>query len=260
MKFSAASLFAFPFLACALMMPPPSHADNRPLSREEVEAIVKKVIEENPELIMKSVESFQEKMAVDHISKAAKNLVLLQDKIAHDPRSPVTGNPKGDVTVAVFFDYHCGYCKHFYMQLAQLMKEDKNVRIVFKEFPILSRDSELASKAALAVWNIDKKKYFDFHSRLMQSSGDFTEESLLVMATQVGVNADTFKEKLADPELQKDLDTNKALAKDLAITGTPATIVGTEFVPGAISYDKLKSTVDEVRGFQKHPKKKKKED
>ncbi len=246
MKFSFASLLATAAFAYGMLSPlPVSAADDK-----EIEAVVKKYITEHPEVIIKAVQDYQEKMAAEHISEAAQNLVRMQDKIARDPRSPFIGNPNGDVTITEFFDYHCGYCKRFFPELAQLLREDKHVRVVFKEFPILNPDSETAAKAALAVYNIDKSKYFDYHIRLMQSRNDFTDEVLTSAAVQEGINADEFHKALSDPQLQKDIDNNKALAKDLAITGTPGIIVGTEFMPGAISYDALKATVSEVRDNQ----------
>ena len=166
------------------------------------------------------------------------------------PHQANVGNPKGDVTVVEFFDYHCGYCKRFMPEVAQLLKDDKNVRVVFKEFPILSDDSEVASRAALAVYNIDKSKYLDYHILLMQSSDSFTPEVLTANAEKVGISADDFKKAFNDPKLSKDIEDNKKLAQELAITGTPGIVIGTEFMPGAISYDKLKSTVQEVRDGQ----------
>jgi protein-disulfide isomerase len=250
MKFSFVSLLTSFAFACAALAPLASGAEDKPLSKADVEAIVKQVIKDNPELVMKVLSDYQEKEELAHISKAAQNLTRMQDKIARDPRAPAIGNPKGDVTVVEFFDYHCGYCKRFYPEIAKLLHDDKNVRVVFKEFPILSPDSDLAARAALAVYNINKAKYFDYHILLMQTNSEFTEAMLTDKAKEVGIDAEAFRKAFHDPEISKDIDRNKVLANNLAITGTPSIIVGTEFMPGAISYEILSQKVQEARDNQ----------
>jgi len=258
MKFSAASLLLSAAFTCMLAGAPAMSADEKgdaatstPLTKADVEAIVKQVIKDNPEFVMRTLEDYEVKEQATRISKASQNITKLQDKIEHDPRSPSVGNPKGDVTITEFFDYHCGYCKSFFPEIPKLLSQDKNVRIDFKEFPILRDDSANASRAALAVYNIDPSKYFDYHILLMRSTGDFTDEVLTAKAKQLGIDEDVFTKAFHDPALGKDLENNKELASSLAITGTPALLIGNEFMPGAISFDTLKSKVADARDNQK---------
>jgi len=238
-------------IAGCVMLSPAARAQEKPLTAAETEALVKKVIAENPELIIKSVESYQIKQQAASVSKAAQNIIALQNDLTNNPHSPSAGNPKGDVTVVEFFDYHCGYCKHFFPILTQLLEQDKNVRIVFKEFPILSEDSALASKAALAVNNIDPQKYMAFHAALMKSSGRFSMEILTEKAKEAGISEEAFKKALNNPELDKEIDHNRDLAQSLNIAGTPALIIGTELVPGAVEIETLKSKVAQARNAAK---------
>src|SRR5690606_34790140 len=81
----------------------------------------------------------------------------------------VVGNPKGDVTIVEFFDYNCGYCKQALKDTEALLKGDPNVRVVFKEFPVLSQDSVDAARVAIAVAAQAPDRYLDFHRKLLRS-------------------------------------------------------------------------------------------
>lgn len=252
MRFFFAFLLATAALALATLMPAGATADDvSSLSKADVEAIVKKVIQENPDLIFQTLYDYQEKTAALRMSKATQNLATETEKISRDPHSPSIGNPNADVTVIEFFDYHCGYCKRFFPEIPQLLQEDKNVRFVFKEFPILSPDSVTAAKAALAVYSIEPKKYFDYHIELMHSSGKFTKETLTDLAQKNGIDPEVFKKALANPDLDKLIENNKKLASDIGVDATPSIVIGTEMMPGAVAYDDLKAKVQEVRDSRK---------
>jgi protein-disulfide isomerase len=228
--------------------------DAKPLTKADVEAIVKQVIKDNPDFVLQTLVNYEKREDLAKMAKMALNVKKMQGKIKDDPRAPVIGNPNGDVTVVEFFDYHCGYCKRFMPEITQLLQDDKNVRVVFKEFPILREDSETAARAALAVNQIDKSKYLDYHILLMKTNDDFTDEVLAGRAKQIGIDPDAFKKAFNDPELKKDLANNKALADSVGITGTPGLIIGTQVLPGAVGYDKLKSTIASVRDSQNQQK------
>ena len=242
-------MMAATMLASMGMMAATCYAEEpaAPLDEKKIEDLVKKAIQNNPELIIKSLQDYQIKKRADEILKAAQNLRSAETDLKNNPNSPVAGNPKGDVTIVQFFDYHCGYCKRFFATLKQLMDEDKNVKIVFKEFPILSEDSRLASKAALAVNSIDKSKYIAFHALLMKNSGEFTRENLKAKAREVGIDEATFSKAMENPELEKELENNRKLAESLNISGTPGVIIGQEIAPGAIPLEELKLRVANAR-------------
>jgi protein-disulfide isomerase len=252
MKLFCASLFATAALALTVFLPMNASAEEaKAMSKPEMEALVKKVIQENPDLIFQTLLDYQNKTEANRMSRATLNMAKMQDKISHDPHSPSIGNPNGDVTIIEFFDYHCGYCKRFFPEIPKLLEEDKNVRFVFKEFPILSPDSALAARAALAVHTIDSKKYFDYHIELMNARGSFTEKSLTEIATHIGIAPEAFKKAFDAPEVMAYLNETKKEAESLGIQATPAVIVGTQLLPGAVPYEDLKERIDEVRDGQK---------
>ena len=153
----------------------------------------------------------------------------------------VSGNPSGDISVVEFFDYRCGYCKKAAGALTQLQKEDRRIRVIYKDFPILGEASELAAKAALA--SKAQGKHQTFHEALLASKGDMTKESILATAREVGLDIKRLEKDMENPEWQKVIETNRALARDLGITGTPGFIVGTELVPGALDVNGLKELI-----------------
>ncbi|MDG2033778.1 MAG: DsbA family protein, partial [Rhodospirillales bacterium] len=168
-------------------------------------------------------------------------------QVLNDPDSPVAGNPTGDVTVVEFFDYLCNYCKRIIPTIQKLLKQDKNVRYVFKELPILSLDSRLAARAALVVWKNQKEKYLDFHTTLMTSQGSLSEARILRLAKKVGADTTLIKKKMRSNEISAILKRNFDLAQRLGVRGTPGFIIGDKIVPGAIDLTALKSLIAEAR-------------
>lgn len=211
---------------------------------QNIEAYLK----DNADVIISSVENWQRNQADRRKVEAEKNITTKIDELENDPASPVIGNKDGDITIVEFFDYNCGYCKRAQPTLVQLLEEDKNIRVVFKEFPILSPSSELAAKAALAVNMIDESKYWDYHSALMKVNGNKSEELLLNTAETLGLNKDDVKAKMESAEVQAELDKVRDLGKSIGITGTPAFIVAGKLVPGAIGVDEFKNIIKEKRG------------
>lgn len=234
----AISLIAFPVAASA---------QEKPLTRSDVEAIVKQYIMDHPEVLIESVNQMQQKMQLDRMKKAAEAITTRKDEIMNDPDSPVAGNPSGDVTVVEFFDYNCGYCKRMVPIISKVMEEDKNIRFVFKEFPILSATSATAAKAALAVYRMDKEKYFPFHSALMKATGSMNEEAIMKIAESLDIDTDDLKEEMKKPEIEQEIDKNHKLAEALNVSGTPAFIIGEQFLPGAIDEATLREAVKEAR-------------
>ena len=218
-----------------------STAQADPVLKQAVERMIDQYIRAHPEVIEQSLQALEVKRQEDEKARQKAALANHQQDLLNDPSSPVSGNPKGDVTLVEFFDYRCGYCKRAAGAVAQLQKDDANLRVVYKDFPILGEASELAAKAALA--SKVQGRHQAFHEALLAAKGDLTKEQVLHIATQVGLDATRLEADIANPEWQTVIDRNRALAKDLGISGTPGFIVGTELVPGALDVNELKALV-----------------
>ncbi len=158
-------------------------------------------------------------MAKDEADKTKALVAEHGKEIYRAAGAPVAGNPDGDITVVEFFDYNCGYCKRGFGDIAKLVETDKNVRVVFKEFPILREESEQASKVALAAKN--QGKYWEVHRALISTKGLVNEAVALKAAEGLGLDMVKLKADMASPEVKAELDRVKELAKTLQINGTP---------------------------------------
>lgn len=246
------SFFRFAAVAVSLVTLSSSafaQAASAPLTKADVAAIVKETIMNDPEMIMQALEKLRVEKAEKSKKEAAASLNQIRGDLFNNPNTPAAGAAAADadVVMAEFFDYHCGYCKHFLPELSKVLAEDKKVRVVFIDFPILSEDSVTAARAAIAVSRIKKDKYFEFHAALMQSSGRFDEKAVIALAQKFGIKAAALKEEMGKPEVTAALDKNREMAQKLGITGTPGIVIGNDIFPGAVSADELKGMIANVR-------------
>ncbi|MCE7978614.1 MAG: DsbA family protein [Nitrospira sp. NTP1] len=209
--------------------------------REPMEQVIERYIRTHPEVIEQSLQALEAKREAEEKARQKVALGAHQAELLNDPTSPVSGNPSGDITLVEFFDYRCGYCKRAAGAVTQLQQENPRVRVVYKDFPILGEASELAAKAALA--SKAQGKHQVFHEAMLAFKGDITKESLLNLAGEVGLDPAKLEADMRNPEWQKVIDTNRALARTLGISGTPGFIVGTELVPGALDLNGLKELI-----------------
>lgn len=218
-----------------------------PVTRGEFQDMLRDAIMKEPDLIMKAVYKLRDIQEAESKKAAAESFAKHKAELENDATSPQVGPKNADVTVIEFFDYHCGYCKKLYPTITQLIKEDKNVRVIFREYPILSEDSVTASRAALAVNRIAPDKYFAFHGALMNSQQKFSEDMLLATAEKLGIDPKKLKDEMDKQVITDMLSQNRNIGQDLGIRGTPAIFVGEKMLPGAVPYSTLKQIVDQVR-------------
>ena len=216
--------------------------------KKDVETFVRDYLRKNPEILVDAIRALRDKELANTERSAKDSLKLLRTQIENSPYSPVGGNPNGDVTLVEFFDYRCPYCKKVFPDIMALLKQDKGIRYVFKEFPILGPVSVIASRAALAAWSIDKDKYVAFHKTMMGSRGQLTEERIFKMAKKNGIDPDQLRKAMKDPGVSAEINRNASMANALNITGTPAFVIGNAIVPGAVDMKTLKILVSEARG------------
>lgn len=249
-------LFKALLLTCAISLLPslsqPAVAADSftPAQKKEIEEIVRELItKKEPEMIIHAAQTVQERMEKESAVKGQQGVDKNLDKILNDPDSPVGGNPKGDVTIVEFFDYSCGYCKMAQGTVEKLLNEDKNVRFVYKELPILGPNSLTAAKYAMA--SIAQGKYPAFHQALMEAKQHLTENAILDIAKEAGLDTDKLKKDMASEKIEKILKSNIMLAKEIGAQGTPTFIIGGKLFPGALSADQMKEAVEAARSEKK---------
>jgi protein-disulfide isomerase len=220
-------------------------------NKAEIENIIKEYLEKNPQVIIESVKNMQERGIKEAQAKSNAMIVEKKQEIENVGNSPVLGNPKGDITIVQFYDYRCGYCKTADKTIQQLIENDKGIKFIYKEFPILGEDSELASKASLAVFHINTSKFMPFHNALM-AAPKINRAVIDSIITEQGLDLDLVKEAMERPAIKEELDKIRTLANQVGISGTPAFVIEGELLPGAMSYESFKEKITQIRKNKHH--------
>jgi protein-disulfide isomerase len=228
-----------------------AHAQARP-DKAAIEAIVKEYLIKNPEVIQEALVELERRQKEAEVAALRKITADLKSPLYHSEHHTVAGNPNGDVTIVEFFDFNCGFCKRGLADVQKVLDNDKNVRVVLKEFPILAPGSRDASVVALALrQQFDREKLWRFHTQLMNTRGTIGREQAFAVAKDLGADLKKLEADMGAPSIQEALDESKQLADALSITGTPSYVVAEELVIGARGYDALATRIANYRKCKK---------
>lgn len=212
--------------------------------REEVRAYLL----ENPEVIMEAVDILRAREAAAAEAAAEAQVAASQAAIYDSPGDWVGGNPDGDVTIVEFMDYRCGFCKRSFPVVRDLVEADGNIRLIVKEFPILGPQSELASRFAIAtLLEMGEETYETVHTALMTLRGEITPQTLGRIADDAGFDPAQVLDVMNTTAVEEIITTNRALANELQITGTPTFIMGGELVRGAVPREEMELIIESAR-------------
>jgi|TARA_Y100001951_G_scaffold30067_2_gene23541 protein-disulfide isomerase len=214
-------------------------------SDARIKELALEAIRENPQIIMEAVQLLEQEQAATQAEAAADLLKNQRELLEHDPNAPVFGNPEGDVTVVEFFDYNCPYCKRAMSEVQGLLDVDRDVRLVYREWPILSEGSVFAAKAALAAR--EQGKYEEFHRALMGMEQRAEEASVMRLAEEIGLDIEQLRTDMEAPKVQEHIDESMRLTQALGFNGTPSFVIGDDMVPGFVEQEQLEALVDKTR-------------
>ena len=230
------------FAAWALSAANPTRAADAfdPAQRAEIVRIVRDALATDPSILRDAVAALQtaerQQQEVDAAARVAANFGKLVD-----PADPVTGNPRGDVTIVEFFDVRCPYCKRMEPPMAELLAQDRRVRLIYKDLPVLGPASMLGARALLAAQK--QGRYEPMRDALMRTTAPITDDTIRAEAQKLGLDRARLIKDMDDPVIAARLEANLALAASLAIQGTPALVVGNTLLPGAVDLTELKRAV-----------------
>jgi protein-disulfide isomerase len=230
-----------------------------PEQRQEVVGILREALKSDPSILRDALlangsilrdvlEAMQEAETRDRETAQRRAVAQHADALFRDAADPVKGNPAGAVTMVEFFDARCGYCKQMHPAMEELLRRQRDVRVVMKDLPILGPNSVLASRALLAAQR--QGKYAPLQDALLRLREDPAEPVLKREAERVGLDWARLRRDMDDPAIQARLQANLRLARDLQIEGTPALVVGETLVPGAVDLATLERLVAEQRERQ----------
>jgi protein-disulfide isomerase len=180
------------------------------------------------------------------VDETATLIASRRAEIFADPDSPVGGNPTGDVTIVEFFDYNCPYCRQVAPTLEEIERTDPNVRLIYKEFPILGPGSEFAARAALA--SRKQGKYIAFHGALMAHKGRIAEGATMEIAQAVGLDTERLKRDMEEPSIAAAIERNLSLAHALRVGATPTFVINDAILRGAADLEAFQVMIAEARG------------
>jgi protein-disulfide isomerase len=209
--------------------------------RKAIEEIVREYILNHPEILPQAMENLRAK----EMSKAVEaNRPALETPFA----GAWEGNANGDVTLVEFFDYACGYCRASVNDIARLLKEDPNLKVVYREMPVLGQGSLDAAKISFAA--AKQGKYAAFH-RAMYATGRPDEASIKKAVQTAGLDEAAARSYAKSTDVQQALEASARLQQELQITGTPTWVVGDQLLGGAVGYDALKAAIAKTRADRK---------
>lgn len=217
------------------------------LDPAQLNPMIESYLMNNPKLLQRMSEALNSQLETERRVADAAGIARLKDAIYNDPDHIVVGNPDGDVTLVEMFDYNCGYCRGALPDLATLIAEDPNLKVILKEFPILSQGSVDAARVAVVV-NRDKNiDYWDFHQKLFTSRGQVTKDAALKVAQDLGMNPVQVGLEMEGKDVDAVLANSFKIADGLGVSGTPTYIIGNEVIPGAIGIDGLRERIANIR-------------
>ncbi|HZC13836.1 MAG TPA: DsbA family protein, partial [Thermoleophilaceae bacterium] len=191
-----AALIGLILVASAALAGGSARADEA-AERERIEGVVRGLLMREPEIVYRALQELQLKREAEEAERVRREIAARQDQLLHDADSPVAGDPEGTATLVEFFDYRCGYCRRMIPTIRALLEEDDELRLVFKELPVLGPESIVASRAALASRR--QGLYTPFHFALMEAE-DLSEDAIMRIAADVGLDVGRLREDMASPE------------------------------------------------------------
>ena len=230
--------------ACLPALPGAAADQFTPAQRAEIVAIVRQALKQDPSILRDAVGALQAEDSAHAAAESQAALVAHHDMLV-TTADPVAGNPRGTVTIVEFFDTRCPYCRRMEPAMAKLLRQDHDVKLVYKDLPILGPASMLGSKALLAAQQ--QGAYDKLREAVMQMPADTTSPMIQAAAEKLGLDWPKLQHDMDAPTVQRQIDANLKLAQALDIEGTPVLVIGKQIVPGALDLAELQKAVAAAR-------------
>ena len=213
--------------------------------RKQIDKQIEDYFMRNPEKLEQALENMQAFMEDRANRQQAAALVQNADKLYRDEADYTMGPQNAPITIVEFFDYNCGYCKRSFAPLMEVLEENKDVRLVFKEYPILGEPSYLASSTALAI--NDKMKYLTYHSKLMTHSGRVSQAVVEKILGELKLPPQKLQADARSDKYVLQLAETRQLADAIGVNGTPAFVINGQLFPGALNKAELTQAIKFAR-------------
>ena len=226
--------------------PAPEAAEVAAIDAATLNPMIEDFLMSDPKLLQRLSIALEDTLRVEEQARTETAMTEFRDAIFSAPDQIVVGNPDGDVTLVEFFDYNCGYCRQAVPDMAALIAEDPNLKVILKEFPILSNESIDAARIGVLVSKTDAD-YWTFHETLFSSRGKVDKAVALQAAADQGLSQIDLELRMGEEQVARTIQKSYEIAQALGITGTPTYIIGNEIIPGAIGADELRTRIANMR-------------
>ncbi|MEI2736459.1 MAG: DsbA family protein [Rhodoblastus sp.] len=239
---------ALALLAGSLAVAPAARAQQfNDAQKSEIGTIVRDYLIKNPEVLREAIAELDKRQKAEEAEQRETAIETVKSKIFDSKYQVVVGNPEGKITLVEFFDYNCGYCKKALSDLSKLAKENPDLRIVLRDFPVLGVGSLEAAQVAMAVGKqFQGEKFWAFHQKLL-TGRQAGKEQALAAARETGVDMGKLEKDMKGPDIRAGYEEVMQVADKLSLTGTPSWVVGKEVIVGAIGYAELNGKIANYR-------------
>tara|TARA_B100001248_G_scaffold176122_1_gene133717 strand:- start:211 stop:921 length:711 start_codon:yes stop_codon:yes gene_type:complete len=210
----------------------------------DIDEKIKDFILKNPEIIIESLQKFEVKKENEKKIEN-KNKITTLSKQIYNSESLFEGNELSNKIIVEFFDYNCSYCRRAHQDLKKIISEDKNIKVIYKNYPILSENSVKLAKYALMISEIDKKKFIKFHNLILTNKGMINDDILISILKKLNIDKNYLESNINDDKINQKLKNDIDLARNLGLRGTPAFIISDEIFFGYIDKDDMVSVLNQ---------------
>lgn len=216
---------------------------------QAVEQIVENFLLDNPEVIEAAIAVLVQRRQDTAQALAAEAIAQHADLLFHSAADIDLGNPDGDVTLVEFYDYNCSYCRQTLADVVSLLETDTNLRVVFKQLPILGTSSIEAARVGMGVaWQDPSGAlYRAFHETLLTARGTVDKARAMEAARAVGADMARLEIDYSATATLRAIEEASTLASALGLTGTPSFVVGDRIIRGAPGLAALQDHIAAVR-------------
>ena len=221
--------------------------------KEQIEKIVRTYLINNPSILIDMSKALQKKKMHEAQMSAENAIQKNKDDLFNSANTPVYGNKKGTIQIIEFYDYQCGHCKAMAPIIDEVMKNNKSVKVISRDFPIFGKDSTYAALASMAAYQINADKYYELHQMLMESENQLSNDNVDNIIKKSGYSLQKIKKVMESDKIKQELKNNYRLAKALKLEGTPAFIIGNadlskfRFIPGATPKVYLEEAINSLK-------------
>ena len=216
--------------------------------RSEIETVIREYLVKNPEVLRDALIELDRRAKAEEESQRRVAVDRLEGQIFNSKHQVVIGNPKGAISLVEFYDYNCGFCKRALNDLVALIKINPDLRVILKEFPVLSQGSVEAAHVAAAVkMQLPPDRFWNFHQKLMNSRGQVGRAQAISVAKEFNVDMGRLGKDVESADVKSGIQENMKLGEALGINGTPSYVIGKDIVVGAVGLEALQARILNIR-------------